>query len=81
MGDMTKEERQRYIAALIEERASVARSSNKQSRIDDIDRELQRMGHQAASPVKRAETRERKQPPSRESAGDEKAAADVKENF
>lgn len=55
-GDVSNEERRAYIAALLRERRSCEiRGLTK--RLPQIDRELRRIGYEAAAPAKRGERR------------------------
>lgn len=59
MPEDTKEQREDYVRGLLEElRGATARED--EDRIKDVNAELARMGHKAAVPAKRAETREDK---------------------
>jgi hypothetical protein len=61
-----EEQRADYVAGLLREKAGVEQRGadypKRLMRIDAIDVELRRMGHEAAAPAKHAETREAKQP-------------------
>lgn len=55
---MTDDKKARYISALLEERRSCEKRGLT-DRVKDIDAELRAQGHQAAAPIKRAESRPR----------------------
>lgn len=53
---MTNEQRANYIAGLIHERNVYEKRGN-QSGVDEINAELRKLGHEGATPQKRAERR------------------------
>lgn len=55
---MTDDKKARYIAALLDERRQCERRGLT-DRVKDIDAELRAQGHEAAAPIKRAESRPR----------------------
>ena len=58
----TAEQKADYIRALLEERRGCVGRDDREARLEAIDAELTRMGHRAATPRARAETREQKTP-------------------